>query len=109
MPENPAPKNLAIIGGELAIAWHDEREDFLTGPYLRERSPSAENIGEPDLFGNWRGGESPKDRSGVELKGFEYVGNYAVRLIFSDGHSTGIFSWEYLRKIAQEAKNLEKN
>ena len=109
MPDNSPPRNLAIIGGELAIAWPDEREDFLAASYLRKRSPSAENIGEPDLFGNWRGGETPKDCSEVELKGFEYVGNYAIRLIFSDGHSTGIFSWEYLRKIAQEAKKLENN
>lgn len=105
MVAQPTPTSIELIGGELAVAWSDGSEGFLPGPFLRERSPSAENIGEPDLFGNWNGGEAPRDRSEVSLTGFQYVGNYAVRILFSDGHSTGIYSWEYLRKISLE---LEK-
>ena len=106
MAGQPPPTSLELIGNQLAIAWPDGREDFLPGPFLRERSPSAENMGEPDLFCNWSGGEAPRDRSEVSLKGFQYVGNYAVRILFSDGHDTGIYSWDYLRKIAEE---VEKN
>jgi len=104
MTGQPPPTSLELIGNELALAWPDGREDFLPGPFLRERSPSAENMGEPDLFGNWSGGEAPRDLSGVSLTGFQYVGNYAVRILFSDGHDTGIYSWDYLRKIAGEVE-----
>ena len=102
MAGQPPPTSLELIGHQLALAWPDGREDFLSGPFLRERSPSAENMGEPDLFGNWSGGDALRDRSEVSLKGFKYVGNYAVRILFSDGHDTGIYSWDYLRKIAEE-------
>ena len=102
--QQPPPTSLELIGDQLALAWPDGREDFLSGPFLRERSPSAENMGEPDLFGNWSGGDALRDRSEVSLKGFQYVGNYAVRILFSDGHDTGIYSWDYLRKIAGEVE-----
>ena len=37
----------------------------------------------------------------------ELVGNYAIRIRFSDGHDTGIFSWQYLREIAPESESTE--
>ena len=43
-----------------------------------------------------------EDYSAGGINGFSYVGNYAIRIQFSDGHSTGIFSWDYLWKIADE-------
>ncbi len=100
MAGHAPPTTLELIGGELALAWPDGREDFLPGSFLRANSPSAENTGEPDLFGHWSGGEGPRDRSGISLTGFQHIGNYAVRLLFSDGHDTGLYSWEYLREIA---------
>ena len=49
-------------------------------------------------------GRQPRWRlHGVEINGFTYVGNYAIRIQFSDGHSTGIFSWDYLAEIAGKA------
>ena len=106
MPVQPPPERIELIGNELALAWPDGREDFLPASFLRTNSPSAENQGEPDLFGRISGGAPPKNPSSVSLKGFDYVGNYAARLVFSDGHDSGIFSWEYLREIAEEFKKL---
>ena len=40
------------------------------------------------------------------ITGAEPIGNYAVRLKFSDGHSTGIFTWTYLEKLGREMKDL---
>ncbi len=93
---------LELIGGELALAWADGREAFLSAPFLRARSPSAENVGEPDLFGNVSGGQGLSDHQGVALVGFHYVGNYAVRLVFSDGHDSGLYSWELLAALSEE-------
>jgi DUF971 family protein len=42
----------------------------------------------------------------VSIRSLESVGNYAVRLLFSDGHSTGIFTWDYLAKLGRERETL---
>jgi DUF971 family protein len=42
----------------------------------------------------------------VSIAAVDPVGNYAVRLTFSDGHNTGIFSWAYLRRLGEERETL---
>ncbi|MBU61297.1 MAG: hypothetical protein CMI26_02195 [Opitutae bacterium] len=106
MALHPPPERIELIGNELALAWPDGREDFLPAPFLRSHSPSAESKGEPDLFGRISGGTAPRNLASVRINGFDYVGNYAARLVFSDGHDSGIFSWEYLREIADEFRKL---
>ena len=69
---------------------------------LRKLSPSADNIGEPDIFGNIHGGDPRTEFPGVTVTDHELVGRYAVRFIFSDGHNTGLFTYEYLRKLGDE-------
>ena len=100
----PTPTDLQIIGQDLAIRWSDERENFIPVEQLRAASPSAENTGEPDLFGRIRGGDPRTKFPGVSVLDWNYVGNYAVRFHFSDGHQTGLYSFEYLRKLGE---NLE--
>lgn len=97
------PLDIQIVGNFLALRWPDGREDFLPGEFLRERSPSAENTGERDILGHLHGGGGPREFPGVAVVGFHWVGNYAVSLVFSDGHGSGIFSWDYLRTLADEA------
>lgn len=94
------PEDLQLIGREIAVRWPDGREDYLPCEFLRAESPSAENIGEKDIFGNQYGGhQGPRVFPGVVVEGWDYQGNYAVRFDFSDGHRTGIYSWEYLRRL----------
>jgi DUF971 family protein len=50
-------------------------------------------------LGNKYGGIGPKKFSGVTVLGWEQVGNYALRFNFSDGHRTGLYSFDYLRKL----------
>ena len=78
----------------LAVSF-DSGESFdLPAEYLRVRSPSAEVQG-----------HSPSERRtvagkrDVQIIELHPVGNYAVRLVFDDLHSTGIFSWEYLYEL----------
>jgi DUF971 family protein len=80
----------------------DDGESFdLAAEYLRVCSPSAEVQG-----------HSPSERrtvagkQNVEILEVHSVGNYAVRLVFDDMHSTGIFSWDYLYELGQ---NREEN
>jgi DUF971 family protein len=69
---------------------------------LRARSPSAENRGEVDVLGNRYGGDGPTEFPGVTVTGWEMVGGYAVRFLFSDGHGSGIYSFQYLKDLAEE-------
>ena len=98
----PAPTNIQIIGNELAIVWPDGTENYFGGEQLRKASPSAENIGEPDILGKIHGGDPRTEYPGVTLKAWFPVGNYAIRLQFSDGHASGLYSWEYLLYLAKE-------
>ncbi|HAZ66054.1 MAG TPA: hypothetical protein DCY41_04765 [Opitutae bacterium] len=93
------PVDIQLIGPFLAVRWADGREDVFPGEFLRESSPSAENMGEKDILGNTYGGDGPRQFPGVGVVGFHPVGNYALSLVFSDGHSSGIYSWSYLRSL----------
>ncbi len=95
-----APVLVQIIGQEIAIAWADGAESYFTFERLRAASPSAANIGERDILGNKYGGDGKKQFPGVRVTGWEQVGNYALRFEFSDGHRTGLYSYDYLRQLA---------
>ena len=93
------PKDIQLIGDQLCILWKDGSESYFPTEFLRRHSPSAQNIGEKDILGNQYGGDGPKNFSGVMIKGWDFQGNYGLRPWFSDGHSSGIYSWEYLKKL----------
>jgi DUF971 family protein len=93
------PRNIQLIGDEVAISWSDGAESYLRHDLLRRASPSAENQGERDVFGNQYGGASGASHAGVRVVGWEQVGNYAIRFDFSDGHGTGLYTFDYLRKL----------
>ena len=96
------PTDLQLIGSELCILWQDGSESYFPSEFLRQHSPSAQNIGEKDIFGNQYGGDGPKEFPGVTITGWDFQGNYGVSPWFSDGHKSGIFSWDYLKNL--EAK-----
>ena len=102
MPAIPPPQSVELIGDLVAIRWADGREDFFPMETLRALSPSAENVGEPDIFGNIHGGDPRTEFPGVTVTGYEYVGRYAIRFTFSDGHNTGLFTFPYLLQIGDE-------
>jgi DUF971 family protein len=96
----PAPKDIQLLDNEVAILWNDGQESFIKMDFLRSKSPSAENVGEVDILGNQYGGCARKRFPGVTVNDWEIVGNYAIRFTFSDGHTTGIYSFSLLREIA---------
>lgn len=97
----PAPETIELVGTEVAIRWEDGREDYYPMERLRAASPSADNMGEPDLFGRMHGGDPRTEFPGVTVERFEEVGRYAVKFVFSDGHQTGLFSHRYLRDLGE--------
>ena len=94
------PKNIQQIGNELAIQWNDGSESYLGLELLRRACPCAACGGEPDVLGNIsRPHVSYSDDSFV-LTSFDLVGGYAVQPHWRDGHETGIYSFQYLRRLA---------
>lgn len=93
--------DIQIIGDELAVKWADGTDDFYKMDRLRALSPSAETQGERDLLGNQISGDQQGvDFSGVTVTGWKPVGGYGLQLTFSDGHNTGIYSFDHLKEIA---------
>ena len=62
-------------------------------------SPSAENTGERDLLGKKIGGTNQKHFPGVTVKDWRMVGGYAIQFDFSDGHNTGLYTFDYLKAL----------
>jgi DUF971 family protein len=93
------PSELRITPGAraLEVDFDDGTGFFLPAEYLRVESPSAEVQGH---------GPSQKTivpgKRDVTITSVDPVGNYAVRLVFSDGHSTGIFTWSTLYRLGVE-------
>ena len=104
METTPSPIDVQIIDRTLAIRWSDEREDYYDSELLRAISPSADNLGEADFFGNIHGGDPRTSYPGVLVVAWEKIGNYALRLTFNDGHNTGYFTYRYLRLIADKER-----
>jgi DUF971 family protein len=88
----------------LTVHWSDGRESFYPIVYLRRMSPSAEARELRDQMAKNPLTVLPSRPAGGALTAIdaEMVGNYAIRIRFSDGHSTGIYSWAYLREIDPE-------
>ncbi|GJQ30373.1 MAG: hypothetical protein HBSAPP03_22570 [Phycisphaerae bacterium] len=86
----------------VAIRWPDGRTVFYPVAYLRRMSPSADakdlrtQLAQNPLTVVPAGGVAPEALTILEA---EIRGNYALWLRFSDGHATGLYSWEYLREI----------
>jgi DUF971 family protein len=96
---SPEVEELRLNRGEarLDVTFTDGTRHSFSAEYLRVESPSAEVQG-----------HGPGQRiivpgkARVGISRLEPVGNYAVRIVFDDGHDTGIFSWAYLRELGEE-------
>lgn len=97
----PVEINLHQKSRVLELAYEDGKRHELTCEYLRVYSPSAE------VRGHGPGEEKLQlGKEDVEIDSIEPVGNYAVKLAFSDGHDTGIYDWDTLYDLGE---NYEEN
>jgi DUF971 family protein len=92
---------LAVIGNELAIAWNDGTEQYISLRRLREACPCAACEGEPDVMGNKIALRKQLTPESFILKKYEFVGGYGIQFFWGDGHSTGIYSVQYLELILE--------
>jgi DUF971 family protein len=85
-------------GKSLFIKFDDNSEFKISAELLRVECPSADvqNHGGPKII--------VKNKNNVLINSIEQVGNYAIRIIFSDDHSSGIFSWDLLYDYGKNQK-----
>ena len=97
-----APTNIRALQAEqvLELTWGGDTVARLDYRYLRGECPCAACRNE------WTGQrilDPATIRSDLRLEGMEGIGNYAIRLGWNDGHSSGLYTWETLRRLAREA------
>jgi DUF971 family protein len=97
----PTELRLSPDGRTLTVAWGDGTRHEITAELLRVESPSAEVQG-----------HSPEQKTtvagkrNVMIRDVQEVGSYAVRLVFDDGHDTGIYTWAALRRFGEEGHEM---
>lgn len=93
--------DVQVIGGELAMKFDSGEEVFISLEKLRRACPCAGCKGETDVMGNLHIGElKPLSPQAFELTRMGQVGGYALQPVWADGHSTGLYSYDYLRRIS---------
>ena len=98
------PPDIQIIGNELAVKWDDGSESFIPLEKLRRGCPCAGCLGETDILGNvYKNPEARLLPSAFHLKQILGVGGYAIQPVWADGHTTGIYSFAYLKRMAGES------
>ena len=104
----PPPTHLDLKKDRgLTIEWADGQTSFYSIAYLRRMSPSADmknlrdEMAKNPLTVLPSRAASPAPLTALSA---ELVGNYALKVRFSDGHDTGLYSWEYLRDIDPKGK-----
>jgi DUF971 family protein len=97
------PTNIQAIGSELAIAWSDGAESYLALEPLRRSCPCAACGGEPDVLGHVVRPHVTYTPASFELRGFQVIGGYALQPAWGDGHGSGLYTFTYLRRLANEA------
>src|ERR1041385_1038976 len=98
------PADIQSIGNELAIKWDDGSESFVPLEKLRRACPCASCQGEVDVLGQLHKGPAKALTSAAfEWRGFTLVGGYGLQPTWGDGHGSGIFSFDYLLKLAETA------
>lgn len=97
------PRDITVDrpAGVVEILWDDGRRDRLPAELLRVESPSAE------VQGHGAGQKQiVPGKAGVGIVGVDPVGHYAIRIRFDDGHDTGLYSWDTLRRLGQDQDRL---
>ena len=97
MNETPVTIRLRKASRQITLEYEDESSFDLPFEYLRVYSPSAE------VKGHGPGQEVLQiGKENVQVTSVEPVGYYAVRLVFDDGHDTGLYTWKYLYELGSQ-------
>lgn len=102
------PKNIDLDrdAGELRITWHDDRTCIYPLSNLREVCPCADCRGGHEFMGRRYDPDhilSVTPQQEYQVESVEVIGTYALQFFWSDGHNSGIYTWEYLYRLCPPA------
>lgn len=89
---------------ELCLIWSDGQESYIDFVKLRNNCPCASCEGEPDVLGRVVKPMKPdftNVTAAYDLRELEFMGGYAIKLRWRDGHNTGLYSYDLLRKLGE--------
>jgi DUF971 family protein len=92
--------NATVVGKDLAVSFNDGVEIYFSLDKVRRACPCAKCQGEPDVMGRYFICKVDYRQDSFDLIKMESVGGYALQLYWGDGHSSGIYSYDYLRLLA---------
>lgn len=95
------PEHMELVGNFLAVRWKDGAETVIELEALRRSCPCAMCAGEPDVTGAVRMPARKPEYvpSSFQIQAFEHVGHYAIAVTWGDGHNTGLYGWDLLRRL----------
>lgn len=100
------PTKIKIDDGFLKLTWDDNSSDQISLNYLRDECPCANCKGETILLKTMRPARQNKNAPGrYDITKIKVVGGYAIKISWKDGHDTGIYSWQYLKTLADDEAN----
>ncbi len=97
------PKNIETINHFLAVVWDDGSETIVDLERLRRGCPCAVCKGEVNILVASAPAPQNYTPASFELRGWQYVGGYAIQPTWGDGHASGIYSFDYLKKLESAA------
>ncbi len=99
MNDHPQPTDIVLHkeSRTLEIAWDDGSRFSYPAEFLRVYSPSAEVRGH---FG--KGAQLQVDKQDVNIEDLRPVGRYAIKIVFDDGHDSGLYDWRYLYDLGRK-------
>ncbi len=105
-----SPKQIKIADKtKLFIKWDDDSESIISLRYLRDECPCAICKGETILFKTYMPEKKAEELPGMyKIKNIETVGGYAIQISWGDGHNTGIYTWDYLKKLSTSENSGSK-
>ncbi len=96
------PTKIKVEKNRLNILWDDDSTSEIELKYLRDECPCANCKGETILFKSFKPVQIGKDSpSKYKIISMEVVGNYALQITWADGHNSGVYTWEYLKELAE--------
>jgi len=106
MSSHPFPIALSLAeNGDLLIDWSDKIQHHYPPRMLRDASPDAltreKNEAKANQPANALNILEPGETQPITIRQMNPIGNYAYQIVFSDGHDTGIFTFEYLRALGE--------
>lgn len=88
-----------VIGDQLALAWSDGQESYIALEDLRRGCPCAACQGEPDAMGRVLKPRVQYTEKSFQVLKIQQVGGYALQVTWGDRHSSGIYTFDLLRKF----------